>query len=89
MAISRILKNNGKLIIAFSNRAFWTKAPNIWTYSSEDTRIEYVKNVLSANGWKIDNVFKEKTHEEKLFGLYSVDGDPFFSVVARNIKSSN
>ena len=89
LELSRIIKTDSPLIISFTNRAFWTKAPNIWTYSSEDTRIEYVKNVLSANGWKIDNVFKEKTHEEKLFGLYSVDGDPFFSVVARNIKSSN
>ena len=43
--IARILKQNGKFIIAFSNRAFWHKAPNIWTYSSESERIEYVRNI--------------------------------------------
>jgi len=29
--IARILSRNGKIIIAFSNRAFWHKAPKIWT----------------------------------------------------------
>ena len=89
LELSRIIKSDSLLIISFTNRAFWTKAPNIWTYSSEGKRIEYVNNVLTANGWKIEKVFNEKTYEKKLFGFYGAEGDPFFSVVARNNKSSN
>ena len=44
--IVRILSNQGKIIIAFSNRAFWHKAPNIWTTSTEEERIKYVRKVL-------------------------------------------
>ena len=33
--VARILSSQGKIIIAFSNRAFWHKAPNIWTSSTE------------------------------------------------------
>jgi len=51
-------------------------------------RIEYVKSVLSDNGWKVERIFNEKTYENKLFGLYSSSSDPFFSVIARNNKSN-
>tara|TARA_B100000579_G_C22509505_1_gene700823 strand:+ start:23 stop:673 length:651 start_codon:yes stop_codon:yes gene_type:complete len=86
--LSRIIKNGSLLIISFTNRAFWTKSPNIWTNSSEMRRIEYVKSVLSDNGWKVDRVFNEQTFDNKLFGLYSSASDPFFSVIARNNKSN-
>ena len=86
--LSRVIKNGSLLIISFTNRAFWTKSPNIWTYSSEMKRIEYVKSVLSDNGWKVERIFNEKTYENKLFGLYSSSSDPFFSVIARNNKSN-
>ena len=89
LELSRIIKSNSLLIISFTNRAFWTKAPNIWTYSSEEKRIEYVNAVLSNNGWRIEKIFNEKTQDKKLFGFYSVDSDPFFSVIARNNKSNN
>ncbi|WP_269610370.1 SAM-dependent methyltransferase [Prochlorococcus marinus] len=88
LELSRIIKSDSLLIISFTNRAFWTKAPNIWTYSSEKNRIEYVNNVLSANGWRIERIYNEKTHDKKLFGFYSVESDPFFSVIARNNKSN-
>ena len=89
LELSRIIKSNSPLIISFTNRAFWNKAPNIWTYSSEEKRIEYVHSVLTENGWSIENIINEKTHEEKFFGFYSQDSDPFYSVIARNNKSSN
>ena len=89
LELSRIIKSNSLLIISFTNRAFWSKAPNIWTYSSEEKRIEYVTSVLSANGWTVEQIFNEKTNDEKLFGFYSVESDPFFSVIARNNKSNN
>ncbi len=89
LELSRIIKTDSLLIISFTNRAFWTKAPNIWTYSSEDRRIEYVTGVLMSNGWRIEKIFSEKTQERKLFGIYTEESDPFFSVIARNNKSNN
>tara|TARA_Y100001968_G_scaffold142729_1_gene130438 strand:+ start:2803 stop:3453 length:651 start_codon:yes stop_codon:yes gene_type:complete len=89
LELSRVIKSDSLLIISFTNRAFWTKAPNIWTYSSELKRIEYVKSVLSSNGWRIEKIFTETTQVNKLFGLYSQESDPFFSVIARNNKSNN
>ena len=49
--ISRILSNKGKIIVSFSNRAFWHKAPNIWTTSTENERVKYVRQVLMSNGF--------------------------------------
>ena len=89
LELSRIIKSDSLLIISFTNRAFWSKAPNIWTYSSEENRIGYIKSVLTDNGWRIDKIFNEKTHEDKLFGFYSAEGDPFFSIIARNNKTNN
>ena len=89
LELSRIIKSDSNLIISFTNRAFWTKSPNIWRESSEEQRIEYVKSVLSSNGWRIEKILIEKTYEKKLFGLYIIEGDPFFSIIARNNKSNN
>ena len=88
LELSRVIKSDSLLIISFTNRAFWTKAPNIWTYSSEEKRIEYVTSVLTSNGWRIEKIFNEKTQEKKLFGFYSSESDHFFSVIARNNKSN-
>ena len=89
LELSRIIKSDSLLILSFTNRAFWSKAPNIWTYSSEEKRIDYVNSVLTDNGWRIEKIFKEKTEEKRLYGFYSVESDPFFSVIARNNKSNN
>ena len=89
LELSRIIKSDSLLIISFTNRAFWTKSPNIWINSSEEGRIEYVKSVLSDNGWIVEKILNEKTYENKLFGLYPLESDPFFSVIARNNKSNN
>ena len=88
LELSRVIKSDSLLIISFTNRAFWTKAPNIWTYSSEEKRIEYVTSVLTSNGWRIEKIFNEKTQDKKLLGFYSSESDPFFSVIARNNKSN-
>jgi len=89
LELSRVIKSDSFLIISFTNRAFWSKAPNIWTYSSEEERIEYVNSVLTSNGWRITKILKEKTKEEKFFGFYSLESDPFYSIIARNNKSNN
>ena len=87
--LSRVIKSDSLLIISFTNRAFWTKSPNIWTYSSDIKRIYYLTSVLSTHGWKVEKILNEKTYENKLFGLYKSESDPFLSVIARNNKSNN
>ena len=57
--IARILSNQGKFIISFSNRAFWHKAPNIWTSSTEEERIKYVRKVLKNKTFKLQNDFQK------------------------------
>jgi len=89
LELSRVIKNDSLLIISFTNRAFWTKSPNIWSNSTETQRIEYIKSVLSDNDWFVEKIIKEKTYENKLFGFYSSESDPFYSVVARNNKCNN
>tara|TARA_B100001250_G_C19527668_1_gene668856 strand:- start:98 stop:586 length:489 start_codon:yes stop_codon:yes gene_type:complete len=87
--LRRIIKSDSRLIISFTNRAFWTKSPKIWTNSTDEGRIEYVSSVLSDNGWKVEKIINEKTYEKKLLGFYSAESDPFFSVIAKNKKSNN
>ena len=78
--IARILNQNGKFIIAFSNRAFWHKAPNIWTYSNEEERIEYVRNILVKNGFYEPTIIKKFTQENAF--LPFLNRDPFYCVIA-------
>ena len=78
--IARILNQNGKVIIAFSNRAFWHKAPNIWTYSNEIERIEYVRNILVKNGFCEPTIVKKFTEENSF--LPFLNRDPFYCVIA-------
>ena len=89
LELSRVIKHNSLLIISFTNRAFWTKSPNIWTNSTEEERVEYVIRVLVTNGWSIERIYNEKTYVKSFFHLYKSESDPFFSVVARNNKSNN
>ena len=86
LELSRVIKSDSLLIISFTNRAFWTKAPNIWTYSSEEKRIEYVTNVLTSNGWRIEKILNEKTQDKKFFGFYSLESDPFFQLLQETIS---
>ena len=79
--IARILNQNGKVIIAFSNRAFWHKAPNIWTYSNEIERIEYVRNILVRNGFCEPTIIKKFTQENSF--LPFLNRDPFYCVIAK------
>ena len=81
--IARILNPNGKFIIAFSNRAFWHKAPNIWTYSSEIERIKYVRNILVKNGFCEPRVIKKFTQENSF--LPFLKRDPFYCVISKKI----
>ena len=82
MEIARILKSNGKFIVAFSNRAFWTKAPNIWINSDENQRIDYVRSVLISNGFNEPRVIKKfVSNNLKIFPFFNTD--PFYCLIAQ------
>jgi SAM-dependent methyltransferase len=79
--IVRILSNQGKIMIAFSNRAFWHKAPNIWTTSTEEERIKYVRKVLITNGFNEPKIIK-KFNEPSLNIFNFLNKDPFYCLIA-------
>ena len=79
--ISRILSDEGKIIVSFSNRAFWQKAPNIWTTSTEDERLKYVRKVLISNGFKEPRIIK-KFNEQSFNFLPFLKNDPFYCLIA-------
>ena len=82
LEISRILSNEGKFIIAFSNRAFWSKSPNIWTYSNEEERINYVRDILIHNGFKEPKIIKKfLSKNSSIFPFFNCD--PFYCLIAQ------
>ncbi len=79
--IVRILSNGGKIIVSFSNRAFWHKAPKIWTSSTEEERLKYVRKVLISNGFKEPRIIKK--FNSQTFNLFSLfKNDPFYCLIA-------
>ena len=79
--IVRILSDEGKFIIAFSNRAFWHKAPNIWTTSNEEERVKYVRKVLITNGFNEPKIIK-KFNQPALNIFNFLNKDPFYCLIA-------
>ena len=79
--IERILSKKGKFLIAFSNRAFWHKAPNIWTTSTEEERVKYVRKVLISNGFSEPQIIK-KFNQTGLNIFNFVSKDPFYCLIA-------
>ncbi len=79
----RVTRPNGTAIVAFSNRMFFTKAPQVWTDSNDNQHLAYVGTVLKANGWRDVMIFAEQTKASGIRGLLGGKGDPFFAVVAR------
>ena len=79
--ISRILSDKGKIIVSFSNRAFWHKAPNIWTTSTEEERVKYVRKVLITNGFNEPRIIKK--FNEPAFNIFNfLSKDPFYCLIA-------
>ena len=79
--ISRVLSDNGKILVSFSNRAFWHKAPNIWTSSTEEGRLKYVRKVLISNGFDEPRIIK-KFNDNSLNFLPYLKKDPFYCLIA-------
>ena len=79
--IARILSDTGKILVSFSNRAFWHKAPNIWTTSTEEERLKYVRKVLISNGFKEPRIIKKFNINTFNF-LPFLKSDPFYCLIA-------
>ena len=79
--IVRILSDDGKFIISFSNRAFWHKAPNIWTTSTEEERVKYVRKVLITNGFNEPKIIK-KFNQQDFKIINFLKKDPFYCLIA-------
>ena len=79
--IGRILIEKGKFLISFSNRAFWHKAPNIWTTSTEEERVKYVRKVLISNGFSEPQIIK-KFNQTGLNIFNFISKDPFYCLIA-------
>ena len=78
----RVTRPGGQLIVAFSNRMFFTKAPQIWADGSDRDHLAYVAEVLIAQGWPRPTLIAEQTRATGLPGLIGAKGDPFFAVIA-------
>ena len=78
----RITRPGGQLIVAFSNRMFFTKAPQVWTDGSDRDHLGTITEVLMAQGWPMPTLLAEKTRATGLPGLFGAKGDPFFAVIA-------
>ena len=78
----RITRPKGQVICAFSNRMFFTKAPQIWTDGDDGDHLRYVAEVLMAQGWSTPELIAEETQRPGPLGWIGGKGDPFFAVIA-------
>lgn len=78
----RIIRPGGQLIVAFSNRMFFTKAPQVWADGSDRDHLATVAQVLMAQGWPRPELIAEQTRAKGWQGLIGGTGDPFFAVIA-------
>ena len=78
----RILRPGGLLIVAFSNRMFAQKAPQVWLEGSDQDHLQLVAKVLVAQGWPEPERLAEATRTPGPMGWFGGQGDPFFAVIA-------
>jgi len=82
----RILRPGGQLIVAFSNRMFAQKAPQIWLDGSDQDHLRVVARILVAQGWPQPELLAEPTRPPGPLGWLGGQGDPFFAVIASKPK---
>ncbi len=78
----RVVRPRGELIVAFSNRMFIQKAPQIWADGSDRDHLTYVERVLLAQGWPRPLQVAEETRAPGPLGWIGGKGDPFFALIA-------
>ena len=82
--LKRVVKPKGKLIVSFSDRAFWSKSPRIWVDNSNQNRLKYISSILLNEEWVVSKTFSEKTFNKGWMNIFPREGDPFFSIIATN-----
>jgi SAM-dependent methyltransferase len=82
LELLRVLRPGGQLIVAFSNRMFPSKAPQVWLEASDRERLSTVAEVLLRQGWQLQQLIAEPTRAEGPMGWIGANGDPFFAVIA-------
>ena len=85
----RITRPKGQVICAFSNRMFFTKAPQIWTDGGDGDHLRYVAEVMMAQGWPKPELVAEQTQQTGPLGWIGAKGDPFFAVIATKPLASD
>ena len=78
----RVVRPRGEVIVAFSNRMFFQKAPQIWTDGGDRDHLAYVGQVLMAQGWGRPELVAEETAAPGALGWLGQKGDPFLAVIA-------
>ena len=78
----RVVRPRGEVIVAFSNRMFFQKAPQIWTEGGDRDHLATVAKVLLAQGWSMPELLAEETPAPGVLGWIGGKGDPFFAVIA-------
>ena len=78
----RVVRPRGEVIVAFSNRMFFQKAPQIWTDGGDRDHLTYVAQVLMAQGWDRPELVAEETAAPGALGWLGRKGDPFLAVIA-------
>ena len=78
----RVVRPRGEVIVAFSNRMFFQKAPQIWTDGSDRDHLAYVAEVFTAQGWPTPQLVAEETPAPGVLCWIGGKGDPFFAVIA-------
>jgi SAM-dependent methyltransferase len=78
----RVVRPRGQVIVAFSNRMFFQKAPQVWTDGGDRDHLAYVARVLLAQGWGRPELIAENTRAAGPLGWIGAKGDPFFAVVS-------
>ncbi len=80
--LRRIIRMNGRLIVSFSNRAFWHKTPRVWSEGTDEDHLNYISELLHRHNWIITDLISESTQPIGISRLLGIKGDPFFSVIA-------
>jgi len=80
--LARVVRPRGQVIVAFSNRMFFQKAPRIWTDGGDRDHLATVARVLMAQGWPRPELIAEPTRAIGPLGWIGARGDPFFAVIA-------
>ena len=78
----RVVRPRGQLTVAFSNRMFFQKAPQVWADGGDRDHLATVARVLMAQGWPRPELIAEDTRAPGPLGWIGGKGDPFFAVIA-------